>query len=178
MIKNFIILFVLIFAYKLISNIVNLIKIKYYSILYDDFVSNNSTDILKHRNHAIELFNRANISNTSYPISQPTGCNMVASGHTSLFTSFPTRDKRLILPTYTAFQNSIGVFKGRIIECFNPIYWINYILFLPKNILSYLNVSAESIFIKICQVFYWAFGIACTLFSTEIANLIKSFFAR
>lgn len=176
--NRFLIFFLLIFVYKLISNIINLIKIKYYKFLYDDFIENNSDDIFQHRNHVVELFKKANIPNLSYPITQYTGCNMVSNGHTSLFTAFPTKDVRFVAPTKNAFQNAIGIFRGRIFECFNPKYWIDCVLFLPKNLLIYLNVSAESIFIKIVQVIYWFIGILFTLLSTEIANYIKSFFAR
>ena len=103
---------------------------------------------------------------------------MVSNGHTSIYTAFPSKDIRFIVPTQKAFKNAIGVFKGRIFESINPKYWIDCVLFLPKNLLMYLNVSAESIFIKIFQLIYWLFGIILTLFSNDIANLIKSFFLR
>lgn len=175
--NKFFIVFLLILAYKLISNVINLIKIKYYKFLYDDFIENNSDDIFQHRNHVVELFKKANIPNLSYPITQYTGCNMVSNGHTSIFTTFPTKDVRFLQPTEIAFKDAIGIFRGRIFECFNPVYWIECILFLPKNVLKYLNVSVESILIKLCQLLYWLIGLIVTLFSTEISNFIKSFFS-
>lgn len=174
--NKIIIIFLLIFAYKLVSNILYLVKIKYYKFLYDDFIENNSISIFQHKNHVVELFKKANISNNSYPITQFTGYNMVANGHTSVFTAFPTKDIRFLQPTELAFNNAIGVFRGRIFECLNPVYWVDCVLFLPKNILKYLNVSVESILVKFCQLIYWLVGIIVTLFSTDIANFIKSFF--
>lgn len=176
--SKILILFLLIFLYKLISNITYLIKINYYHNLYGDFIENKSTKIFQHKNHVIELFKKSNVSNNSYPISQNSGCNMVSSGYTSIFTSFPTRNFRMLKPTEASFQNSIGTFKGRIIECFSPKYWIDTILFLPRTILVYLNIPTESIFTRISQVLYWLIGTAITLFSNDISNWIKSFFTR
>lgn len=176
--NKIIIAFLLIFSYKLISNIMYLIRIMYYYSLYSDFLKNKSTKIFQHKNHVIDLFKQANISNASYPVSQNSGCNIVSSGYTSIFSSFPTKDFRILKPTEATFQNAIGIFKGRIFECFSPKYWIDCIIFLPRNILIYLNISAESIFIRICQIIYWLIGVILTLFSTDISNWLKSFIVR
>lgn len=176
--KKFIFIFVLIFSYKLICNIINLIKITYYLSLYNDYINNNSTKIFQHKNHVINLLKIANVNNLSYPITQYTSSEFASNGYTSIFTIFPTKIRKFIAPTISSFENAIGTFKGRILECFSPIYWINCVIFLPRNILSYLNISAESIIIKILQLFYWIIGIFITLFSTDISNFIKSFFLR
>lgn len=178
MLKNLLIMFILIFVYKIFTNIVNLIKISYYYSLYEDFITDKSNEITKHKNHVVDLFKKAKITNDSFAISQYSGCNTISNGHTSIFTAFPTKDYRFITPTLNAFQNAIGIFRGRIIESFNPKYWIDCLLFLPKNTLTYLNVSAESLLIKFFQVIYWLIGIACSLFSDDISNFIKSFFVR
>lgn len=178
MTKKLLIIFITIFSYKLISNIINLIKVYYYSSLFDDFINGESNEIYSHKNHALELFKKANINDYSIPITQYTGFDYVSSGQASIFKNFPTNDSRFINPIISVFKNAIGIYKGRIIECFNPLYWINCIIFLPKNLLNYINISAESIITKIFQLLYWLIGIAATLFSSDITTFIKSLFTR
>ncbi len=178
MIKKSLLIFLVIFSYKLIINIVNLIKVTYYCNLYNDFIDKKSNKILLHKNHVLELFLRANISDCSLPITQPTGFNYVSTGTASIFKNFPTDNPRLIIHTKDAFENAIGIYRGRIIECFSPIFWIESIIFLPKKILNYINIPVESIIVKIFQLLYWLIGIIVTLFSSDIANFIKSFYLR
>lgn len=63
------------------------------------------------------------------------------------------------------FHDSLGVFKGRIKESLNPIYWIEFLIHLPKNILLYFDIPSKSILIKITQIFYWVIMTLCTAFT-------------
>ncbi len=51
-----------------------------------------------------------------------------------------------------------GVFLNRIIENFNPMYWIESVVFLPRCILSCTGLHPESEVIKLSQVIWWIAG--------------------
>lgn len=63
-------------------------------------------------------------------------------------------------------QRASGHYKIQAVKSFNPIFWIEFIVFLPKEILKYFNVDENakigSISIKILQVIYWIISIYFT----------------
>lgn len=172
---KFLLIFLLIFAYKLITSIADLVNIRKYYNLYVKYLSEQDTEIHKYKSLCVDLFKRLHIEDVYMPISQKTGYGMVASYNSSLFTNFPSNTNIFAPDTMRIFRNAIGLCENNIKQCFNPLYWIRCIIFLPKNILLYLNVSADSIFIKIFQLIYWLTGIIATIFSEDIANYLKSF---
>jgi hypothetical protein len=52
-----------------------------------------------------------------------------------------------------------GFYKVQALKSFNPLFWIEFFVFLPKELLEYFGINEEakvgSIIIKIFQVFYW-----------------------
>ena len=74
------------------------------------------------------------------------------------------------------FHKGIGVYKSRMIEAVNPLYWLEVVLLLPKHALSLLGVPPESSLTRIVQLLYWAVvaisGIVFTLFQPEIRRVV------
>ena len=172
------IVFAVIFLYKLTSNIIDYINIFRYSKMYTDFISQNSNKIFQYKTICINLLKKINISDTFVPITQNMGYGQYASFNASFFHNFPDNSTLFAGKTLCIFDDAIGICRRKIIECFSPKYWIDFILFLPKNILIYLGISADSIIIKIVQLIYWLISVIITLFSTDIANFIKSLIMR
>ncbi|MBI3124470.1 MAG: hypothetical protein HYZ10_08695 [Ignavibacteriales bacterium] len=56
-----------------------------------------------------------------------------------------------------------GYYKIQALKCFNPLFWIEFIVFLPKELLKYFgvddNAKGGSVMIKIFQVIYWLVSI-------------------
>ena len=176
MLLKLLIILAVVFVYKFISAIADLINIYRYKKMYENFLNQKGVEtLLEHKSFILKLFKKANIQDSHFPVSQPVGFGQVANFTASTFDTFPSRINIFVPETMSCFHEAIGVFRNKIFECFNPLYWIRSIIFLPRTILIYLNVSAESIFIKICQVIYWLIGIIVTLFTNEIASWLKSF---
>lgn len=172
---KFFIIFAIIFFYKLLTNIINLVQVSHYKELFYDFISNQNNNLPQHKSQVIQLFKNAGIKDANFSVTKPAGYGYISHGKASVFDNFPSLVEDFVLSTGRMFEEAIGTYKSRIFECFNSIYWINCIIFLPKAVLAYLGVSAESIFIKIFQILYWAISIIFALFSSEIAVWIKSF---
>jgi hypothetical protein len=71
----------------------------------------------------------------------------------------------------------LGIYRSRILETFNPLYWVEFVVCLPKHIITYLGVSPESTVIRIVQVLYWVFApflsLLYALFKAEIDQFLK-----
>ena len=52
-----------------------------------------------------------------------------------------------------------GYYKVQALKSFNPLYWIEILIFLPREILKYIGVDEKekvgSIITKIIQIIYW-----------------------
>ena len=52
-----------------------------------------------------------------------------------------------------------GYYKNQALKSFNPIFWIEFLIFLPREIFKYISINENakfgSIIIKVIQVIYW-----------------------
>lgn len=163
MFEKLLIIFILVFCYKLISSISDLIRITFYKGLYSKYLNNENERFKQYAKLSADLLKKLGIKET-----------YINGTTSSLFTNISNNSR--IVSTYikNAFESAVGVAKYNLKQCFSLFYWINLVLFLPKNILVYLNVSAESIFTKLFQLIYWIASILLTLFSDEIVEFLKS----
>ena len=100
---------------------------------------------------------------------------MIQTGNVSLFNNLFVNDKRIVTLAFTSFDESIGVYKQRLRENFNPIFWIECFIYLPKNIFKYLGLKDSSIFVKISQILYWVITVFYTLYNEQINKFIQDF---
>ncbi len=179
MTKKIIIIGICIIVYKAISNLINLLTTKRYKTEFIKYLSQDSSRIVEHRLQTIKLFKRAGIKDTSTPISQGIGYGQVANFNASVFHNFPSTLQVIAYPALEMFDSAIGIYKSRIIESFNPIYWIEQILFLPKNLLTYIGLNSENTAFKICNVLlsfiWWLLGTTIILFKTQLQQFIIEF---
>lgn len=84
--------------------------------------------------------------------------------------------------TVSMFHQAIGTFKARAKESLNPISWIEFIITLPKAVLTYLGVKPEHVAIKILQLIYWMAGLTTTavygFFKPNLVTLIRGMFGK
>lgn len=162
--------------YKLVRNVINLLKICYYKKQYLDFLAEKESHIEQYAIQTVNLFKQAGIEEIFIPISQPVGFHQVANFNASVFANFPSNKPELASPSRDMFEKAIGIFRSRIIECFNPIYWIEQIIFLPKHILLYIGLDSENVAFKISNVLltfiWWLLGISFSLFRTDFLDYV------
>ena len=162
--------------YKLVRNVISLLKIHYYKKQYIDFLARRENHIEQYAIQTVQLFKQAGIKDASIPISQPIGFGQVANFNASIFANFPSNKLAFASSSLDMFENAIGVFRARIIECFNPIYWIEQIIFLPKHILLYIGLNSENVAFKISNVLltfiWWLLGVSFSIFRTDFLNYI------
>lgn len=179
---KFLYIFLFIFFYKLISNIINFFKALSYKDEYIRFLENKRNHISRYKQQTIKLFKKAGITDISTPITEWTGYGHYATIEASVFTNFPSNKNIIVYPALDMFENAIGIYRSRIIESFNPIYWIETILFLPQNSLIYIGLDSDKSSYKLLNVLitsiWWFFGIVFTFYRSNILDFVIEFLGK
>lgn len=169
---------IIVFGYKLVVNTIRVLHTKLILNQYREWLKTKKWKFVQKRSVFIALMKKANVSDSLLPNVQPVGYGQIVTANISVQKNFPSDRNDLFQITFGMFYEAIGIYKKRIIETFNPIYWIELIIFLPKNILTYLSVKSESIIIKLVQIIWWIIGIIftvlLTIYKNEIIEFIRS----
>lgn len=176
---NVIILVSLFISCKVIYNLYHFILAEYYYKKYLDFVKNTTRDwfIREHKQSIVKLLEKAGIEDAYQPRTEFAGCGMVRSSSFSVFRNLSVLDKDIINIINGNFHETIGVYKQRIFDTFNPFYWIEMFINLPTKVLDYLGLKSQNVFVKIIQLIWWLITLLATfigiLFNSEFTNWIK-----
>lgn len=170
-----ILLIIFILLFKVIYNLYYYLLANLYYKKYIEYVKNQkSWFIEEHKQKIIKLFVKAGIEDSEQPHTELAGFGMVRSSNFSIFKNLTVLRQDIVELINGDFHEAIGVYKQRIFETFNPFYWIEQVIFLPKTIFSYIGIPAESIFIKIILLLYWLISFASTIigifFNKEFIN--------
>lgn len=177
MVKNIIFMFVFLLAYKFLKNLFNLYKVKkiekYFYTIYTD---NPNPLVYETKSEIINLFKNAGVKDAFIPVTQPVGYGKLAAFNASTFECYPNAFNIFAASQTQMFSNAIGVYKKRMYETFNPLYWIETLIFLPKTLFQYLGFNTETIFLKIINLLYWLFAFLLGLFQDDIKSFLISKF--
>ena len=142
---------------------------------YLEYIEKRNPEFVENKHRILELFNKAGIQDKILPTSTFVGMgikNYNYSVHDNL--EMVSEDTKRVV-NYS-FLEAIGVFRSRIKNAINPLYWIEFIFFLPKVVLNYLGVSAESIIVKFAQIIYWLAGVLFAVFKSYIIDYLREIF--
>lgn len=73
------------------------------------------------------------------------------------FDNINSRREDVVLPFQIRFQEAIGIFKLRLHQSYDPVFWVDFILKLPEKLISYFNLPISTSIMNIIQVIYWIF---------------------
>ena len=163
-------------AYKLLNNSILYWRMKSLHYKYWCWLASNEgfADLAKSRSSFKSLMKKADIDDCIVPKTIPTGYMSVAHVNYPVLEQFPSREESFVVATNTKMLEAMGVFKSRCIETVNPIYWINTVIFLPKKVISYLGVSAESILIKLAQLIWWIVCLIITIINFIYPDYLRN----
>lgn len=171
--------FLLIILYKFISNLSNYLRIKTLHKYFCDFVDHKRTDMNLYKQEVISLFQKANIKDIKTPVSEPIGYGQIMHANVSVFSMFPSLRPTFAGEALNMFEEAAGVFKKNMRDCLNPLYWIDFFLFLPKSLLSYLGFPSDTTWYKICNILltfiWWLLGTIIIFFKPQIQQFIIEF---
>ena len=167
---------------KLLINFNKYYQCKDYLNKYNEYLENPYWELSEHKSHVIKLFKDAGLKDSTIQFIKPLGLSHVAHGNAWVFDQFPNDREEVVGKTIDYFHQAIGVYRLRAREVFNPLYWIEFIIYLPKHVFNYLGVSPESVVIKIAQLIYWSVAtvvsIICALYTPEIDMFLKDWISQ
>ena len=161
---------------KLLINSSKYYQCKHYLNTYIEWLAKPNWELSEYKSRVIKLFEDAGLKDSTVQFATPLGFSQVATGNAWVFDQFPSYREEFVGKTRNYFHQAIGVYRSRALEVFNPLYWIELIIFLPKHIFNYVGVSLEGIIIKIAQLIYWLICIMVSMMYTLYTPEINMFF--
>jgi hypothetical protein len=77
-----------------------------------------------------------------------------------------------VTPTVNGlFLKAKGVYQNRLKECISPLFWIQFILQFPSQIMEYLGLKENNLVVKIIQLIYWGLGIVKILNDLKLVSI-------
>lgn len=174
--NKILIFFIAVTAYKITTNIYYFFRIRHLSKMHLKWLADKSTNFPTYKGEVISLFKKAGIQNIMVPTAERIGYGRVASFNADVFTNFPNTDPTIYGGAIKMFYEAEGIYRQRIFETFSPAYWINSIIFAPKNLLTYLGFNQEKTLFKACNVLltfiWWSFGTISLFFLPQFKEFI------
>lgn len=178
LLKVLLVVLIIIF-YKFITNLINYNRCKKFEERHLNWINNKDDDFPKNKSEVISLFKRAGIKDSHVNVVTPITYQHISTNNISVFENFPS----ILRPVYAAalsmFDDAIGVYRKRMFDSFNPLYWIDCILFFPRHALEYLGISPDNLSFKISNliltILWWLIGAAFLFFKQHIQLIFPNF---
>ncbi|HSE21376.1 MAG TPA: hypothetical protein VLB68_06940 [Pyrinomonadaceae bacterium] len=172
-----------ILAIRLILNLSKYIRAKRY---HDEYLSwltvKRTSKLLEKRAQVVGLLKDAGVDDSYVGIAEPVGFMHVQTGNASVFDNFPSAREDMAGIMNTLLLQAIGTFRSRIWQTFNPLFWIEFLIHLPRHTLRYLGVSPDGVVVKLAQLIWWlacaVFGFFYALYKPELEALIRAWVSR
>ena len=175
-------LFISLIAIHALYNLINFLRYGYIEkLLLGNYTedANLNQKAKVHKNTILNYIKYSGVQDKRIPVSQPVGYGQIATGNVSIFNNILNARVDIATNVRDLLLEAKGNYWSRFINSINPFYWLRIVLYIPKYLLSYLGVQADSLLIKIFQLVYWLIGIVCTfaiaVFPEEIKTFILSF---
>ena len=168
--------FVAIIVFRILTNAFRLKRLRTIERVYREYLSGKET---KFQEYVIELksiFKSAHVSDVTIPYAQPIGYHQIATSNVSAFENAGSTRQDVVAHILISIDRASGVFKRNMIDSISPLFWINFLIFLPKHLLAYLNVNEKSLLIRIVQVVWWLVAPAAAIFRGQIYEAISKLF--
>ncbi len=173
MLINLLIVFLAVLFIRFIIIFSKYIQCKHYFDEYKKFIEDGGWQVTESSLQIIKLFRDAGVEDTTVSHVEEIGYGHLQSYRPSVFRNISNKRVDIVNIVLAMFHKAIGTYRNQMIETINPIFWIETVIFLPRQFLSYLGVSPDNLASKILQTLYWLFGVLFGLYKIELATFLK-----
>lgn len=166
--------FLFVLFLKIILNIYRLTRTLFYYCQYKRYLKKRNWHFKEYEKNIIKIFKAAGINDSYKSVLEPAGYGKLRAMNVSVFNNLSAVVDDVPILVKGMFHKTIGVYKSRILESINPFFWFEFIIFLPRHILEYLNVNPKNVAIKIVQIIYWILSIINLFLRDEIISLFRN----
>jgi len=125
-----------------------------------------------------KLIYDAGLGNASIPITQPSGYRQIASFNAKITDNLGNRREDMVSATISILDQTVGVFRMRMMESLSPRFWIEFVVFLPRNVVQYLGGKKDGLAAKVLQLLYWAAAPVLIAFRADIYEYIANLLGK
>ena len=152
---------------KVILNASKLLRLKALEKAYHEFMKKMAEgkatpDFLEKTPEIIELLKKAGQQSSTITRVKPAGLGFAQTLHLDLFENITANDQQFYNLIFSSFKQAIGVYKKRIYESVNPLYWIEFLIFLPQNLINYILGDEQHLtsnwIVRLLNAIYWIVG--------------------
>lgn len=163
--------FLSIVGYKILLNFIALCKIKKFHSIYVNYIEKIKKPewteirekILQNKTDIIQILAKCGLKDFGVFTTTPTGYGHVEHKQVSILQNlqYVGQINEVNIPSTIDLYliQAKGILKKRIIEALNPLYWINTLIFLPQNIITYLGFSQDNkkteAITRVINIIYW-----------------------
>ena len=87
---RFLALFLLVVAYKFLTNLMHYFRIKKLQTYFSEFLEHKCDNMNLYRQEVLSLFEKAHVKDKKIPVSEHIGNRQIVSGNVSTFSMFPS----------------------------------------------------------------------------------------
>ena len=156
--------------FRCIIYLEKLIKIKKYFKRYLDYCQNPTFEFNQYRSQILQLFKDVDIKDSAVHKLKPVGYGQIQNISMSALDNITLLDHDVVAHMRSRFNEAIGVFRHRMLQSFNPLFWLEMIFKLPQYLLQFLGVLPDKLIVKIALLIYW---LGCFLLGLEKFNIIN-----
>ena len=178
---KFIILLSILIAYSIISNFYYLKRCEFLFEVFWSIFKEDPKVKYNHMEYQLEvkrIIMQAGVEDRFIPTMLPVGFGYVSQTKISILDNCFVINEEISPLEKQMFNQAIGVYKFRLKQSFNPIYWIDSIVFLPKTLSKYFGVESNSVIVKIFNILYWIVSFFVFVYTEEIQAFFQSFLSK
>lgn len=131
---RFLALFLLVVAYKFLTNLMHYFRIKKLQTYFSEFLEHKCDNMNLYRQEVLSLFEKAHVKDKKIPVSEHIGNRQIVSGNVSTFSMFPSTRVAFSVTTLNMFEEAEGVFRNMYL--LQPFFSDD-----PCNVLRYRTVT-------------------------------------
>lgn len=135
-------------------------------------------EFLQYKPQIISLFKEAGVKNFSFThieqISYSSGLRYDLDG----FDNLNSIRSDVVSNIKSKFEETIGIFRHNMLQSFNPLYWVEFIVKFPAKLISFLDLSPPKSVISIVQLLFWTAGLLTFLDKFNLIDISSWFSSK
>lgn len=132
-----------------------LIRIKRYLEAYKNYLRNPTFEFAQKKPQIIQLFKDAGLKDFVISRLEPAGFGHLRTLAVSGFENIALREADVVDGIRSRFNEAIGIFRHRMLQSINPLFWLEMIFKLPQHIFAFVGVLPDKLVVKIALIIYW-----------------------
>jgi len=128
---------------------------KKYFRLYEDYIQKPTFEFHQHGPQIVQLFKDADLSDFQIHRIEPVGYGKLRTINTSGYANITLIEADVVGTMRSKFNEAIGVFRHRMLQSINPLFWLEFAFKLPQFLFEFVGVLPDKIVVKVALIIYW-----------------------